>query len=197
MCVCVYVCTHGTKHGRENKRLLTYFSVLIMVLCLLIHNIFWYTYKKTKNIFVPAPISVSLYLSFLSIQKVIIAVTTYKPLQSFVAATLLPRLITKKIWTIPQLWEGFIRCARAIVPHSYGALVQLPPEQLREVVHKQPMLKEGLVNYAKSSTLFLCLYSNVFYSLLRYSLFSPGQSTNKARMISILGILNEASEQAS
>ena len=57
---------------------------------------------------------------------------------------MLSRLITKKIWTNPQLWEGFIRCAKLIAPASFGALLQLPKEQLREVVEKQPSLKAGL-----------------------------------------------------
>lgn len=70
--------------------------------------------------------------------------TTYRSLRGFVSTTLLSRLITKKIWTNPQLWEGFIRCAKLIAPASFGALLQLPKEQLREVVEKQPSLKTEL-----------------------------------------------------
>lgn len=44
----------------------------------------------------------------------------------------------------PPLWEGFIRCAKVIAPSSFGALLQLPKEQLRELVDKQPSLKAGL-----------------------------------------------------
>jgi symplekin len=65
----------------------------------------------------------------------------------FVSTTLLSRLITKKIWTNPPLWEGFIRCAKVIAPASFGALLQLPKEQLRELVDKQPSLKSGLRDY--------------------------------------------------
>lgn len=60
------------------------------------------------------------------------------------STTLLSRLITKKIWTNPALWQGFIHCAKAIAPASFGALLQLPKEQLREIVDKQPGLKSGL-----------------------------------------------------
>lgn len=60
------------------------------------------------------------------------------------STTLLSRLITKKIWQNPHLWEGFIRCAKVIAPASFGALLQLPKEQLRELVDKQPSLKSGL-----------------------------------------------------
>ncbi|KAL0576456.1 hypothetical protein V5O48_005531 [Marasmius crinis-equi] len=83
-------------------------------------------------------------LPVLFLRTVIQAVTTYKSLVKFVSTTLLSRLITKKIWTNPPLWEGFIRCAKAIAPQSFGALLQLPKDQLRELVDKQPSLKAGL-----------------------------------------------------
>jgi hypothetical protein len=51
--------------------------------------------------------------------KVIQAVKTYKSLTGFVSTTLLSRLITKKIWTTPLLWEGFIRCAQIVAPASF------------------------------------------------------------------------------
>ncbi len=54
------------------------------------------------------------------------------------------RLILKKIWTIPQLWDGFMICAKLIAPASYGALQQLPREQLAEVAEKHPVLRSGL-----------------------------------------------------
>ena len=63
------------------------------------------------------------------------------------STTLLSRLITKKIWTNPLLWDGFIRCAKLIAPASFGALLQLPKDQLRELVDKQPSLKAGLREY--------------------------------------------------
>jgi symplekin len=79
--------------------------------------------------------------------QVIQAVSTYRSLVPFVSSTLLTRLITKKIWTVAPLWEGFIRCAKLIAPASFGALLQLPKEQLRELVDKQPSLKAGLREY--------------------------------------------------
>ncbi|KAF8636400.1 hypothetical protein AX17_003582 [Amanita inopinata Kibby_2008] len=86
-------------------------------------------------------------LPVLFLRTVIQAVTTYKSLVGFVSTTLLSRLITKKIWTNPPLWEGFIRCAKVIAPASFGALLQLPKDQLRELVDKQPSLKSGLRDY--------------------------------------------------
>ncbi|QRW17189.1 symplekin [Rhizoctonia solani] len=86
-------------------------------------------------------------LPTLFLRTVIQAVTTYKNLVGFVSTTLLSRLITKKIWTNPPLWEGFIRCAKVIAPASFGALLQLPREQLKELISKQPALKEDLREY--------------------------------------------------
>jgi symplekin len=56
-------------------------------------------------------------------------------------------LITKKIWQNPPLWDGFILCAKQTAPSSFGALIQLPRDQLREVVSRQPDLRTGLVEY--------------------------------------------------
>lgn len=79
------------------------------------------------------------------------AVSTYKSLVPYVSTTLLSRLITKKIWQNAQLWEGFIRLARAIAPSSFGALLQLPKEQLRDLVGKQSSLKAPLRDYVVKS----------------------------------------------
>lgn len=84
-------------------------------------------------------------------QQVIQAVTTYKALQPFVSQTLLMRLIQKKVWLTAPLWEGFIRCAKTTQPHSFNALLQLPLEQLADVVAKQPSLKAPLREFALKS----------------------------------------------
>jgi symplekin len=86
-------------------------------------------------------------LPMIFMRTIIQAVTTYKSLGAFVANYVLPKLIAKKIWTNPQLWDGFIRLARRIAPASFGALVQLPKEWLRDVVEKQPALKQGLKGF--------------------------------------------------
>ncbi|GAA5867661.1 hypothetical protein JCM1840_006647 [Sporobolomyces johnsonii] len=97
----------------------------------------------------------------LFLRTVIQAVTTYKSLQPFVSTTLLSRLIAKKVWTVGPLWEGFIRCAKVIAPSSFAALLQLPKEQLGDLVRKQPsmraplreyVLKKGGTNNARSAT---------------------------------------------
>ncbi|GJN89003.1 hypothetical protein Rhopal_001974-T1 [Rhodotorula paludigena] len=83
----------------------------------------------------------------LFLRTVIQAVTTYKSLQPFVSTTLLSRLIAKKVWTVGPLWEGFIRLAKAIAPNSFAALLQLPKEQLAELVQKQPTMRAPLREY--------------------------------------------------
>ncbi|PWN40838.1 hypothetical protein IE81DRAFT_316026 [Ceraceosorus guamensis] len=77
----------------------------------------------------------------------IMAVSTYKSLSTYVSSNLLTRLITKKIWTNERLWEGFIICARQTAPASFGALIQLPKEQLHDVLDKQSVLRDGLRDY--------------------------------------------------
>ncbi|KAM0748127.1 hypothetical protein T439DRAFT_74720 [Meredithblackwellia eburnea MCA 4105] len=84
----------------------------------------------------------------LFLRTVIQAVTTYKTLQPFVSTTLLSKLIQKEVWTTAPLWEGFIRCAKTIQPHSFGALLQLPKEQLEDFIVKQPSMKAPLREYA-------------------------------------------------
>ncbi|KAI5894765.1 uncharacterized protein SCHCODRAFT_02617748 [Schizophyllum commune H4-8] len=112
-------------------------------------------------------------LPVLFLRTVIQAVTTYKTLVPFVATTLLSRLITKKIWTNAPLWEGFVRCAKVTAPISFGALLQLPKDQLRELVGKQPSLKAGLRDYVTK------------------------KATNKARVAGFLDIFGEGSEGSS
>ncbi|BGO96476.1 hypothetical protein NBRC10513v2_003408 [Rhodotorula toruloides] len=106
----------------------------------------------------------------LFLRTVIQAVTTYKSLQPFVSTTLLSRLITKKIWTVGPLWEGFIRLAKAIAPNSFAALLQLPKEQLAELVQKQPTMREPLRDYVVKKG-----------------------GANNARMAAVLGALDEPS----
>ncbi|KAL1753853.1 Symplekin tight junction protein C terminal-domain-containing protein [Schizophyllum commune] len=112
-------------------------------------------------------------LPVLFLRTVIQAVTTYKSLVPFVATTLLSRLITKKIWTNAPLWEGFVRCAKVTAPISFGALLQLPKDQLRELVGKQPSLKAGLRDYVMK------------------------KATNKARVAGFLDIFGESPENSS
>ncbi|TCD69615.1 hypothetical protein EIP91_006840 [Steccherinum ochraceum] len=94
------------------------------------------------NLLVDAPVLPTLFM-----RTVIQAVTTYRSLVGFVSTTLMSRLITKKIWTVAPLWEGFIRCAKVTSPACLPSLLQLPKDQLQDLVNKQPSLKSGLRDY--------------------------------------------------
>ena len=59
------------------------------------------------------------------------------PLNASFLLSLLARLIPRKIWEAGKLWEGWIRCCRALLPGSMSVLLQLPTVQLEK------LLKEG------------------------------------------------------
>lgn len=113
------------------------------------------------NLLVDAPVLPTLFMRTVSVSpnlsmsvadsgedvQVIQAVGTYRSLVGFVSTTLMSRLITKKIWTNAPLWEGFIRCAKATSPACLPSLLQLPKDQLQDLVNKQPSLKSGLRDY--------------------------------------------------
>lgn len=86
-------------------------------------------------------------LPVLFMRTAIMAVRTYKSLSSYISTIFLSRLITKKVWQQPLLWDGFIICAKQTAPASLSALIQLPREQLRDVVSRQPDLRAGLREY--------------------------------------------------
>ncbi|KAJ9112124.1 hypothetical protein QFC20_002305 [Naganishia adeliensis] len=103
-------------------------------------------------------------LPLLFMRTVLRAVTTYRSLIGYVSTTLLSRLITKKVWTNPQLWVGFMRCAKTIAPASFSALMQLPREQLKEILERQPEMKPGLWQYvlAKNGPVKAQTYAELF-----------------------------------
>ena len=86
-------------------------------------------------------------LPVLFMRTAIMAVRTYKSLSSYISTIFLSRLITKKVWQQTLLWDGFVLCAKQTAPASFGALIQLPKEQLRDVITRQPDLRTGLREY--------------------------------------------------
>ncbi|KAG5220754.1 Symplekin tight junction protein [Salix suchowensis] len=144
------VLTIFTEHGRPSAQLVALVKGLISERDLDARSSYPSSRKWTKSeilAVVMQQIMDEPILPVLFLRTVIQAVKTYKSLIGFVSTTLLSRLITKKIWTNPPLWEGFIRCAKVIAPASFSALLQLPKDQLRELVDKQPSLKSGLRDY--------------------------------------------------
>lgn len=92
-------------------------------------------------------------LPMLFLRTVIQAVIAYKSLIPYVSTTLLSRLITKKIWTITALWDGFIRCAKQTAPSSYATILQLPKDQVKDLLTREPKLKPGLRDFITKSKL--------------------------------------------
>lgn len=86
-------------------------------------------------------------LPLVFLRTTIQAVSTYKSLVPFVANGVLPKLVGKRIWENAQLWDGFALLVKKIAPASFGALLQLPKEWLRDVVDRQPGLKAGLKGF--------------------------------------------------
>ena len=75
------------------------------------------------------------------------AATTYKSLIPFIANNILPKLILKKVWEQAPLWDGFVLLAKMIAPASFGSLLQLPKEWLKDVLNRQASLKQGLKTF--------------------------------------------------
>jgi hypothetical protein len=77
------------------------------------------------------------------------------PLNGPFILSLLSRLIPRKIWEAGKLWEGWIRCCRALLPGSLSVLLQLPTGQLEKLLQEgggdlKGPLKEYLYNQPPS-----------------------------------------------
>jgi symplekin len=83
-------------------------------------------------------------LPLVFLRTTIQAVSTYKSLIPFIANNILPKLVTKKVWEQPPLWDGFTRLVKMIAPHSFGCVLQLPREEMKDLVKRQPALRTGL-----------------------------------------------------
>lgn len=81
------------------------------------------------------------------IRTIIQALKPYKSLVPFVANNIIPKLIGRKIWENPELWEGFSLLIRMLGQASFGALLQMPIEQIRQIMEKQPALKAPLKTF--------------------------------------------------
>ena len=86
-------------------------------------------------------------LPVLFMRTAIMATKSFRTLGSYVSTSLLSRLVQKEIWREPRLWDGFALCANLTAPTSFGAMLQLPPPQLLELVTKQPSLRDPLRDY--------------------------------------------------
>ena len=61
---------------------------------------------------------------------------------------LLRKLLMKRVWTMPRLWTGFIKCCHMAMPNSLPVVLQLQRAQLIHAIELQPELKDQLISYA-------------------------------------------------
>ncbi|KAJ3175833.1 hypothetical protein HDU87_005661 [Geranomyces variabilis] len=85
-------------------------------------------------------------LPTLFMRTVIQSVNQYSGLVSFVANLLL-KLINRKIWTFPKLWDGFVRCCTIMFPTSIQVLQSLPKAQALDVLKRSAKLKASVVDH--------------------------------------------------
>ncbi|KAI8393729.1 Symplekin tight junction protein C terminal-domain-containing protein [Radiomyces spectabilis] len=77
-------------------------------------------------------------------------VSVYKNLIN-VILNLLQKLISKRVWTYPKLWDGFVKCVEKSLPDSVKIAVHLPKEQLQEILTKVPKLQTPLREFAEKN----------------------------------------------
>ncbi|XP_022182755.1 symplekin [Myzus persicae] len=90
-------------------------------------------------------------LPTLLMRTVIQSLTTFPRLIAFIM-NILQRLILKKVWHQKKQWEGFIKCCQKTKPNSFQVLLQLPPEQLEDVLFQCPEMRKSLLDHVLSFT---------------------------------------------
>lgn len=90
-------------------------------------------------------------LPTLLMRTVIQSLTTFPRLISFIM-NILQRLIQKKVWHQKTQWEGFVKCCQKTKPNSFQVLLQLPPEQLEDVLGQYPEMRKSLLDHVLSFT---------------------------------------------
>lgn len=83
----------------------------------------------------------------LFMRTVLQAIGAFPTLVDFIMG-ILSRLVTKQIWKYPKLWVGFLKCVQLTKPQSFGILLQLPPAQLENALHRIAALKAPLIAHA-------------------------------------------------
>ncbi|XP_070578226.1 LOW QUALITY PROTEIN: symplekin-like [Ptychodera flava] len=87
----------------------------------------------------------------LLMRTVIQSLSMYPRLIGFVM-NILQRLIIKQVWKQKKIWEGFVKCCQRTKPQTFQVLLQLPPQQLKNVFEMSPDLREPLLEHVKSFT---------------------------------------------
>lgn len=77
----------------------------------------------------------------LLMRTVIQSVTRHVSLSGFINSIILPRMITKRVWTNSKLWPGWIKCAEVTAPGSISVVLGLPKEQCIDVLRRSEELR--------------------------------------------------------
>ncbi|KAL6504281.1 hypothetical protein OROGR_026204 [Orobanche gracilis] len=64
---------------------------------------------------------------------------------------ILSKLVNRKVWRMPKLWVGFLKCISQTQPHSFHVLLQLPSPQLESALNKYPSLRGPLIVFVNQS----------------------------------------------
>ena len=67
----------------------------------------------------------------LTMRTAIQAIQTHRGLQTFMNSILV-RLISRKVWTEPKIWQGFVLCCQSLQPSCYPVLLTMEPNSLRD-----------------------------------------------------------------
>ncbi|KAI8144483.1 Symplekin tight junction protein C terminal-domain-containing protein [Fennellomyces sp. T-0311] len=79
-------------------------------------------------------------------------VSVYKNLVQFILQ-LLEKLIKKKVWTYPKLWDGFVKCTERTQPESVKMVANLPQAQLKDILLRIPSIQSPLREHAERNQL--------------------------------------------
>jgi symplekin len=85
-------------------------------------------------------------LPLLLMRLLIQTVTMYPALINFLNHAV-TRLIAKKIWMLPHLWEGFIKYCQVVKFHALAIILQLPKPQALDLLRKAPDLRLELERF--------------------------------------------------
>ncbi|KAI8804581.1 Symplekin tight junction protein C terminal-domain-containing protein [Cladochytrium replicatum] len=86
-------------------------------------------------------------LPTLFMRTVMLSVQTFKGIAGFVNSRILTVVAQKRVWNMPRLWEGFVKCCQLTSPGSFQVILTLPPPQMQDLFNRAPNLKAQMKDY--------------------------------------------------
>ncbi|CAD6234060.1 GSCOCG00007511001-RA-CDS [Cotesia congregata] len=87
----------------------------------------------------------------------------YPEMEKFVLSVL-KKLILKKVWELPKLWQGFAKCCEMLKEKSFAVIHQLPQESIDNLFKIVPGLKNDYIDYLKPNSNFQRDNNNEIFS---------------------------------